>query len=77
MVMGLGTGDWGDDMPFGIDEPIDPDIVYCLKCDEGVKEFFTIFFRDEDGRKRYGSVCPDCRDQEKMNELSEKMNKDS
>jgi len=75
MVMGLGTGDWGDDMPFGIDEEIDPDTVYCLNCDAGMKDFYTTFFRDKDGRKRYGSVCEVCRNQVKMDEAAEKMKK--
>ena len=76
MAFGVGTGDPGDDsMPFGIDEEIDPNVVYCLKCDEKMKEFFTTFFRDEEGRKRYGSICQDCRNRVKMDEAAEKMKK--
>jgi hypothetical protein len=68
MAFGVGTGDWGDDMPFGIDEEIDPDIVYCSLCDGKMKEFYTRFFRDKEGRKKYGSICEDCRNQTKMKE---------
>lgn len=73
MAFGVGTGDWGDDMPFGIDEEIDPKKIYCLLCDEAMEEFFTRFFKDREGRKRYGSICEDCRNQEKMDELAKKM----
>ena len=73
MAFGVGTGDWGDDMPFGIDEEIDPDIVYCTICDEKMKDFYTTFFRDAVGRKRYGAICEDCRNQEKMDEAARKL----
>ena len=62
MAFGVGTGDWGDDMPFmsHLDE-VNPDVVYCLGCDAEMEEFYTTFFRDEEGKKRYGSICEDCK----------------
>lgn len=47
-----------------------PTILYCLICDCGMREFYTMFFMTDDGRKRYGSICIDCRDQIKMDESS-------
>jgi len=66
MAFGVGTGDWGDNMPFGIDEEIDPNAVYCILCDDKMQEFCTTFFRDEDGRQKYGSICEDCRTKRKI-----------
>jgi hypothetical protein len=37
-------------------------------CDGKMKEFYTRFFRDKEGRKKYGSICEDCRNQTKMKE---------
>ena len=36
------------------------ELVFCLLCDEETVLMYTCFLVDQEGRRRYGSVCPEC-----------------
>lgn len=38
------------------------DTLFCSRCDKEVAEYYRMSFKDKDGKKRYGAVCPKCHD---------------